>query len=376
MNSLKSISNQELVTQLKKLVSQEQNLTLQILPHLVEVERREIYLEKAYSTMTNYCVNELGYGESSASRRVRAARVIRDMPEVYELLRSRKITLSAVVQVYGVLSPKNKDRLLPRIIGRSRTAIEQVLAEYRAPRHLMDQVKPTMVKKIVPVESAPSRATQKGAGTACAPELGEMTRHCDGSNNPTDESSTPEPVAPELRVVMEKMFEIRFAGDEELMELIRFLRSHLSHRFPKGASFLELFKYALQYIKEREDLATKKVSGRKSTAGTDTRYIPQSIKQKVWKRDGGICTFVGSNGKRCDCDYNLQYDHYPVPFARGGKSTVDNLRLLCAKHNRHAAKKTYGEAAITKHYIKEPRSIYIAGTGPPDDSWVLSDHIH
>jgi 5-methylcytosine-specific restriction endonuclease McrA len=200
--------------------------------------------------------------------------------------------------------------------------------------------------------------------------LGEMTRHSDGSNNPTDEKSTSETVAPELRVVMEKMFEIRFAGDEELMELIRFVRSHLSHRFPKGASFLELFKYALQYVKEREDLATKKVSVRKSTAGTDTRYIPQSIKQKVWKRDGGKCTFVGSNGKRCDCDYNLQYDHYPVPFARGGKSTVNNLRLLCAKHNRHTARKTYGEAAITKHYIKEPRSIYIAGAGPPDGPWV------
>jgi hypothetical protein len=65
MNSLKSLSNQELVNKLKTLVSQEQNLTLQILPHLVEVERREIYLEKAYSTMTHYCVNELGYGDGA-----------------------------------------------------------------------------------------------------------------------------------------------------------------------------------------------------------------------------------------------------------------------------------------------------------------------
>jgi hypothetical protein len=128
--------------------------------------------------MTHYCVNELGYGESSASRRVRAARVIRDIPEVYDLLQSRKITLSAVVQIDGVLTPENKDQLLPRIIGRSRSAIERVLAEYRAPRHLMDRVKPTMVKRIVPAESAPSRATQQGAGTARAEELGETARHC------------------------------------------------------------------------------------------------------------------------------------------------------------------------------------------------------
>lgn len=353
MNALKNLSNQELVNQLKKLVSQEQDLTLKILPHLVEVERREIYLEKAYSTMTSYCVNELGYGESSASRRVRAARVIRDIPEVYDLLRSKKITLSAVVQVYSVLTPGNKDQLLPRIIGRSRSAIEQILADYRAPRHLMDQVRPTMVRKIVPVESAPSRTRPDGAGTAREPVLGEMTRHSDGSKNPADETSTPE-----LTVVMEKMFEIRFAGDGELMELIRFMRSFLSHRYPKGAGFLEMFKYALQYVKEREDMATKKVADRKRPAGAHTRHIPQSVKQKVWNRDGGRCTFVGSNGKRCESEYNLQYDHYPVPYARGGKSTVDNLRLLCAKHNRHTAKKTYGEARITKHFVKESPAWY------------------
>jgi 5-methylcytosine-specific restriction endonuclease McrA len=226
-----------------------------------------------------------------------------------------------------------------------------------------------MVKRIVPVESAPSRATEKGAGTARAEELGEMTRHCDGSKNPTDENPTPEPERPELTVVMEKMFEIRFAGDEELMELIQFMRSHLSHRFSKGATFLELFKYALQYVKDREDPGEKKVSGRKSTARTDTRYIPESVKQEVWQRDGGRCTYVGSNGRRCDCEYNLQYDHYPVPYARGGKSTADNLRLLCAKHNRHTAKKTYGEQQITKYYIKESAAAYIAGFGPPDNRW-------
>jgi 5-methylcytosine-specific restriction endonuclease McrA len=175
---------------------------------------------------------------------------------------------------------------------------------------------------------------------------------------------------------MEKMFEIRFAGDEELMELIKFMRSHLSHRFRRGATFLELFEYALQYVKDREDPAEKKVSGRKRSARTDTRYIPESVKQEVWKRDEGRCTYVGSNGRRCECEYNLQYDHYPVSYALGGTSTVNNLRLLCAKHNRHAAKKTYGEAAIAKHYIKEPPSVYIAGPGPPGNRRVWCNRIN
>jgi hypothetical protein len=73
MNSLKCLSDKELTGRLRQLVGKEQSLTLSILPHLAEVERRGLHLEKAYSTLSEYCVYELGYGDSSASRRVRAA---------------------------------------------------------------------------------------------------------------------------------------------------------------------------------------------------------------------------------------------------------------------------------------------------------------
>jgi 5-methylcytosine-specific restriction endonuclease McrA len=167
-----------------------------------------------------------------------------------------------------------------------------------------------------------------------------------------------------MKVVVEKMFEIRFAADEELMELIRWMKCHLSHRYPTGASFLEIFKHAMKYYKKREDLALQEVP-RKSSARTDTRHIPKAIKQKVWKRDGGRCTFVGSNGKRCDSDYLVQFDHHPIPYARGGPSTVDNLRLLCAKHNKHAAELLCGKGLIKKHVVKESAGIYSHATGPP-----------
>ncbi|MGD8413497.1 MAG: HNH endonuclease signature motif containing protein, partial [Candidatus Latescibacterota bacterium] len=59
-------------------------------------------------------------------------------------------------------------------------------------------------------------------------------------------------------------------------------------------------------------------------------------------------------------EHNLEYDHYPVPYARGGPSTANNLRLLCAKHNKHAAIKTYGERAIKKHFVKETKVGYLS----------------
>ncbi len=270
---------------------------------------------------------------------MRATRVIDDVPEVYDLLKKRELTFGAVVQVYSVLTPDNKDKLLPRLVGKSRSEIERIMAEYLPARKFFDQAKPTLVKKLVVVEGASAGASSERAASAPAQELGKMTRHSDGSNSPSDKISTPE-----VKEVLERMFEIRFAADEELMELIKWLKSHLSHKYPKGASFFEIFKYAMNYVREREDLSTRKGGTRKTAAKTNTRYIPKAIKQRVWKKYNGKCAFVGSNGKRCNSDYSLQIDHYPVPFARGGSSTVNNLRLLCAKHNKYTAGKIYGEA--------------------------------
>jgi len=359
MNSLKCLSDKELTGRLRQLVSKEQSLTLSILPHLAEVERRGLYLEKAYSTLSEYCIRELGYGESSAWRRVRAARVIKEIPEVYDYMTSGRLSFSAVLQIANVLDENNKNELLPRVEMKSKSDIDKIIAEFQPPQAIPDQARPRLVKKAVVVQRTLDGANLGGADKrASDPELGQISLHSEGKNDPTVNNSTPE-----IEVVLEKMFEIRFAADEELMELIRWLKCHLSHKYPMGASFQEIFKYAIKHLKSREDLAVQK-EPRKSSARTDTRYIPKATKQKVWNRDQGRCAFVGSNGKRCNSDHKLQYDHFPAPYGRGGPSTVSNLRLLCAKHNKHTAEQVYGESHMSNYYIKEGITIYRLGIGP------------
>lgn len=57
-----------------------------------------------------------------------------------------------------------------------------------------------------------------------------------------------------------------------------------------------------------------------------TRIIPSEIKKEVWKRDGGKCVICGDSK-------NLHFDH-DLPFSKGGTSLlVNNVRLLCIKHN-------------------------------------------
>ena len=67
-----------------------------------------------------------------------------------------------------------------------------------------------------------------------------------------------------------------------------------------------------------------------------SRHIPAGIRDAVFSRDNGRCTYIGRNGVRCGTIVHLQVDHIR-PFSLGGGHSLDNLRLLCGKHNRLAA---------------------------------------
>ena len=65
------------------------------------------------------------------------------------------------------------------------------------------------------------------------------------------------------------------------------------------------------------------------------RPIAASVKHQVWLRDGGRCTWLSEDGRRCTARHYLQYDHIKM-VCQGGSNEADNLRLRCAAHNRLA----------------------------------------
>jgi hypothetical protein len=75
---------------------------------------------------------------------------------------------------------------------------------------------------------------------------------------------------------------------------------------------------------------------------------PGATEREVWKRDAGRCTWPLASGGVCGCTRHLQLDHI-VPLARGGSSTADNLRVLCAPHNLEAARRVFGAAFMDRY---------------------------
>ncbi|MCY4373523.1 MAG: HNH endonuclease signature motif containing protein, partial [Spirochaetaceae bacterium] len=93
-----------------------------------------------------------------------------------------------------------------------------------------------------------------------------------------------------------------------------------------------------QAATERRAAAGRKPAG----AATPTakprasgRVTPAAVKRHVWRRDGGRCTYVDrQTGRRCNSRHLIEMDHI-LPYALGGSSDPENVRLLCGVHHRH-----------------------------------------
>ena len=118
---ISSISDQELLNKLSGLVKIENETTIEILLYLAELEERKLYLSMGYSSLFDYCQRKLGYSEPAAVRRIKAARCIKDFPEVKDLLLKRQVSLSTVCLFAPLLNSENKVAVFKGVTGKSKT---------------------------------------------------------------------------------------------------------------------------------------------------------------------------------------------------------------------------------------------------------------
>ncbi|HET8539020.1 MAG TPA: HNH endonuclease signature motif containing protein, partial [Anaeromyxobacter sp.] len=93
----------------------------------------------------------------------------------------------------------------------------------------------------------------------------------------------------------------------------------------------------------------------------DPGHIPAHVKRAVWKRAGGRCEFPLDSGGVCGSSFQLEFDHIQ-PRARGGPSTVENVRVACKPHNLHAARLVFGDGWMDRFTAAASR------TAPPGAS--------
>jgi len=76
--------------------------------------------------------------------------------------------------------------------------------------------------------------------------------------------------------------------------------------------------------------------------------IPAAVRRAVWTRDAGCCSWPLDGGGCCGSTHRLELDHL-IPWAEWGPSTVENLRVVCGRHNALAARRAFGERCMERY---------------------------
>jgi hypothetical protein len=332
MPALSSISDSDLIARMPALVHAERAAIAEVIEHLMEIDQRRLYLGQACSSLYAYCMR-LGYSEEGALKRVRVTRLAEQVPRVLDELRSGAVHLTALYVLSKHLTEDNAEALLGETRGRSRRALELVLARW-FPRPMVKQ-------QISPQLDPPSCAA---SAAASHPEINPSGPPLSSALLGKGESRAPFKLEP-LSI---SSYRIQFTASAELYAKIEKARALLSHAL-RANDLAELFERALEELLARE---TKRRLGagrprqqRKLKPGS--RHVPVEVARTVWERDGNQCSFVDAEGRRCNERRFLTLEHRQ-PFALGGHATADNLCVLCSAHNAYTARQVFGERHIAK----------------------------
>ena len=343
--TLRAVPTPALVRQLEVLAERELATDADVLAHMAELESREEYLRAGYASMQDYCVRRLRMSEDRTNKRIRACRTALTFPVIFEMIADGRLNLGGVLVLAAHLTEANAVELLEAATNRTRVELEFMLAR-RFPRVGVQDDSPALeltcgIAKEFEVEVAPGPPPVPSD----APKNTSPMEPLPASENARVAAPQPSLHA-RFTPLSADCVALRGQLSMTAYEHFQRVRALASHRVPSGNVAL-VIEYALKLAAELLDRQKfgKGVRTRPADGQPSGRHVPKAFRQAVCERDGGRCTFTGPDGTRCGSEWHLEIDHI-VPLAKGGATTVNNLRTLCRRHNQLEAKRAFGAQHI------------------------------
>ena len=128
MNDTNLVQARESSRQLSTLLRHEHGAMADFLVALADFDRRGLWRDLGHSCLFYYLQRELRLSDGAAHFRKVAARLIQGFPEVVEPLRLGKLCITSVVELARVMTPENRDEVLPRFFHMSKRQAKAVAA--------------------------------------------------------------------------------------------------------------------------------------------------------------------------------------------------------------------------------------------------------
>jgi 5-methylcytosine-specific restriction endonuclease McrA len=338
---------------------------------LSDFDRRRGWEPLGHTSLFAFLIAELRLSKGAAYVRSSAARLLLRFPEVIEPLRDGRLCLSSVGELARVATPDNFATALPRFFGCSSREAREVAAAIlprEAPpvRDQVTRLAPAVVRNAPPLHPVKEAWVLPGPVTVAAPlNLGppvdsESVRAHEPNHaaRGVERRDQIEPLTADLR-------RLHVTVSREFLTQLEAARDGLSHALP-GATTEQVLKAALDLLVEKQARARGQVKRpHKATStpaptepstpyatasATESRHrrtgsrehIPAAVRRAVWERDQARCTWPLDGGGVCSSTHRLEIDHRQAR-GLGGQPELGNLRLLCERHNKLAARLAYGE---------------------------------
>jgi hypothetical protein len=310
-------SDLEILSALERFAGRERKRKAQFLVYLSVVDARKLYAKEGHSSLFKFLTDKHRFSESSALKRIQVSRLAHRFPFLYKRIIDGDFTLSALSRLAPFVTAHNSHQLFSEARGKSVREVEKILARW------------------FPKEAVPDRLEKS------------------------------------VKDLSEDKVHISFTASREFEKDLIEAKALLSHQHPKGR-LEDVFGLALKTLLKdlkkvnaksnhipREILETDSAASPTSQTPKPhsrfhrqvpkpSRYISRGIRAAIWKRDESKCQYRSNDGRLCGETHFLEIDHCQ-PFALGGPSTEENLRLLCRTHNILVAEAVSGKAAGRYH---------------------------
>ncbi|MEP7029012.1 MAG: HNH endonuclease signature motif containing protein [Candidatus Eisenbacteria bacterium] len=328
---LTHLSNEQLLAGFVALRAQERCTMAALLAHIAEIDGRHLYLRAGFESMRAYCVHELRLSEDAAAKRIQVARLAHGIPAIFPAIADGRLHLGAVRALASHLTRTNAEELVAVAAHRTVEEIEVELARlYPQPEALRldDGISPQVV----------------------VPQQPNLVEHATWHASLPAEGAIPVEVAPRVRTKIAPLSPDRYTLQVTLPgathDKLRRAQRLLGHALPAGdvADVLDrALTLLIGHLERRKFGAPTHPRNMRPT--TSPRGIPARVRRAVYEREEGRCASIDELGRRCESAFRLEFDHI-VPVARGGKSVVENLRLVCRAHNQAAAEAVFGQEFV------------------------------
>jgi len=274
MNNVAKMKDNELLKQFSQVVGAEREATIDVVVHLAEIAKRQLYAKEGYASLFRYVTEKHHMSEGAAYRRIQAAKVYRRYEKILGFIQEGKVNLTTVGLIERHLTPKNGEELIKMIIGKSKRQVEDELSRRfsNLPSRDRDVIRKLPVQKnvIKKVNEDPKRGVEilknfrpsfgqrsqeSAQGTPEVPKRAlweHKLKHFAGEVSIKNSHLVSIENKMQKSVKVVRKVKIEFVASEVMAKKIERAKEILGHTFPAG-KLEQIFNQALEDLLDRRD---------------------------------------------------------------------------------------------------------------------------